>query len=151
MYKLDHGEFRYLTSNTAVPSNTVQKLHFTNNRILDMVTGSTMATYWDDMGIVMDNTAGYTTFVPQRAGLFMLCVYLNWQPAQSTEYHVVEAIKDSNGAYLGVQLFANQQQRGTGTFILPLSVGEKVFLQVYHTGATKTYDTTSNVSFIQLL
>lgn len=150
-YQVDHGEVRYLTSNTVVAANTPTKLNFTNNKVLDMVTGSTMATYWNDMGIAMDNTPGYTTFVPQRAGLFLVHVYLNWTPSQSTEYHVVELIKDSNSAFLGVHLFANLQQRGSATFVVPLSVGEKTFVQVYHTGATKTYDTTSNVTFMQLL
>lgn len=150
-YRLEHGEARYLTSNVGVNSGAVTKLSFTNNRVLDMVTGIAMASYWDDMGIAMDNTAGYTTFVPQRAGLFILCVHLDWTPAQSTEYHVVELMKDSNNSYLGVSKFTDGQQRGTSTFVLPLSVGEKVYLQVYHTGATKTYNTNSYASFAQLL
>lgn len=150
-FRVDHGEFRYLTAATPIAYNTVVKLSFTNNRVLDTVTGSTMATYWNDMGVVMDNTSGYTTFVPQRAGLFMVSAFLSWNPSTSAEYNVLELIKDSNGAYLGVHQFGNSQNKGTATFVVPLSVGEKVYLQVYHTGAAKTYDTTSGVSFVQLL
>lgn len=150
-YRLDHGEFRNLTSNTVVASTTPTKLHFGNNKILDTVDGVGMYSYWDNMGIAMDNTAGYTTFVPQRAGLFLICVHLDWTPAQGTEYHVVELMKDSNNAYLGVQKFTDGQQRGTATFVLALSVGEKVYVQAYHQGPTKTYNTNSYASFAQLL
>jgi len=150
-YKLDHGEFRSLTSSTAVAFNSLTKLSFTNNKILDMVTGSTMATYWDDMGIVMDNTGGYTTFVPQRAGLFLVSLFLSWSPAVGTEFHVVELIKDSNGAVLGSTPLIEGHTRQTASFVVPLSVGEKCYFHVYHVGSTKTIDTNSNVSFMQLL
>lgn len=150
-YRLEHGEYRTLTSSTVVPANTAQKLSFTNNKVLDMVTGSTMATYWDDMGIVMDNTGGYTTFVPQRAGLFLAYLFLSWSPAVGSEYHVVELIKDSNGAILSSMPLIQGHTRQSASFVVPLSVGEKCYFHVYHIGSTKTIDTNSNVSFIQLL
>lgn len=150
-HRLDHGEHRTLTSAVAVPSNTVQKLSFTNNRFLDRVDGLVLGTYWTDMGIAMDNTSGYTTFVPQRAGIFLVSVYLHWSPSSTTEYHVVELIKDSNSAYLGTVRLGDQSNMGTANFVVPLSVGEKCFLQMYHLGATKTYNTNCNVSFVQLL
>lgn len=151
-YRLDHGEFRYLGSNAVVPQFAVTKLLFTNNRVLDTIDAIGMSSYWDTMGVAMDNTAGYTTFVPQRAGLFIICVHLDWTPAQAAgEYHVIELMKDSNNAYLGVGKFTDGQQRGTTTFVVALSVGEKVYAQVYHNGATKTYNTNTYASFAQLL
>lgn len=150
--RLPHGEARTLTS-TPVNQFAVTKLTFNNTKTLDTYDSSTISSSWTDMGIAIDNTPGYTTFVPQRAGLFLVSIYLKWNVVTgASEYHVVELIKDSNGAFLGVGKFTAGQANSTTTFVLPLSVGEKVYAQVYHDAAvTRTYDTTSTVSFVQLI
>lgn len=150
--QLPHGESRTLQS-TAVGQFAVTKLIFNNTKTLDTFDGITKSSSWIDMGIAIDNTPGYTTFVPQRAGLFLISIYLSWNVATgASEYHVVELIKDSNGAFLGVGKFTAGQANSTTTFVLPLSVGEKVYAQVYHDAAvTRTYGITSVASFVQLI
>lgn len=150
--RLPHGELRTLQS-TSVGQFSSTKLLFNNTKTLDAYDGFTMSTSWNDMGIVVDNTA-YTTFVPQRAGLFLVSVYLTWgTPATgATEYHVVELLKDSNNAFLGSHKWTRDQQQGTATFVISLSALEKVYLSVYHDGAvTRTYTTSSFASFVQII
>lgn len=152
-FRSPHGEARTLQS-VAVNQFTIGKLTFNNTKTLNTYDGLTMASSWIEMGIALDNTAGYTAFVPQRAGLFLISAYMSWTSPTtgSAEYHVIEAIKESSGDYLGVHRIGAGQARTTATFVLPLSVGEKVYLQAYHDGAvTRTYDTTSFVNFVQLI
>jgi hypothetical protein len=112
-----------------------------------------MNSQWIEMGVAIDNTPGYTTFIPQRAGIYLVSAFLSWDVATgSSEYHVVELIKDSAGSYLGVHRVGPQQVRTTANFVTPLSAGEKVFVQAYHDAAvTRTYDTNSYVNFVQLI
>lgn len=149
--RFPHGEYRTIGSGISVPTNTVYKLLFSNNKTLNTYDGSTMSSVWDDMGIAMDNTAGYTTFVPQRAGLFLFHIHLDWTPVSGTEGYVVELIKDSDGSKFGSHTPNTNTTQTTMTFVAPLSVGEKTYVHVYHLGSTKTYNSNSHVSFVQLI
>jgi hypothetical protein len=154
--KFSSGVSKYMLSSTSVAQNTVSKLIFDGDINLDTLTGgTTFGSHWRSNGDVYDNSGGYTKFVAQRAGMYILSVYLDYNTyaTQTNEYHVLECIKDSNGAYLGVYKMSTQQERASANFVLALSVGEKVYVQVYHAGVTntKTYNTNSRAHFAQLL
>jgi hypothetical protein len=147
-----HGEARNLQS-IGIGQHALGKLTFDNTKTLNTIDGLTMNSQWIEMGVAIDNTPGYTTFIPQRAGIYLVSAFLSWDVATgSSEYHVVELIKDSAGSYLGVHRVGPQQVRTTANFVTPLSAGEKVFVQAYHDAAvTRTYDTNSYVNFVQLI
>lgn len=149
-HRSPHAEWKRLGSSVGVPFDTLQKLNFTTNKTLTRVDDITVPSVWSEMGVVLDSTPGYTLITPQRAGLFLIHVFLSWSPA-GPEYHVVELIRDSDAAYMGVHKFSDTQVRGSATFVVPLSVGEKVYIQVYHIGSTKTYTTDTSVGVVQLI
>jgi hypothetical protein len=149
-YQTNHGEYRTM-SGTSVPAFTSVKLLFSTNRVLNTVTGSTMSSYWNDMGIAMDNTPGYTTFVPQRAGLFLIHFSSSHSPSVgTTNIMYVDLCYDAGGAIIESGHFDNNSGRDSVTFVTALSAGEKVYIQVTHSdAATKTVS--GAASFVQLL
>lgn len=149
--QLPHGEYRTLSTISSLPAFTSQKLLFNTNRTLDTYDGLTMSSFWNDMGIAMDNTPGYTTFVPQRAGLFLIHFSASYSPSvgSGTEILFADLCKDSNNAIIESGHFDQNSGRDSVTFVTALSVNEKVYIQLTHNGATKTVN--GAASFVQLL
>lgn len=149
-YKTQHGEYR-TSSATNVAAFTSVKFLFNTNRVLNKVDGSTMSSYWNDMGIAIDNTPGYTTFVPQRAGLFLIHFSAAYSPSVgTTNIMFVDLCYDSSGTIIESGHFDNNSGRESVTFVTALSAGEKVYLQVTHSDAA-TKSVTGAASFVQLL
>lgn len=151
-YRSPHGESSALSAVSAAQFSST-KLLFNSVKNLSSVNGITMAASWIEMGVAIDNAGGYTTFVPQRAGMFLISAYLRYDIVTgSSEFHVAELLRDSDNASLGFIGMGAGQGASTVTFTVPLSVGEKVYLQVYHDAAvTRTYNTASYVNFVQLI
>ena len=149
--RLPHGEYRTLSTISSLAAFTSQKLLFNTNRTLDTYDGSTMSSFWTDMGVAIDNTPGYTTFVPQRAGLYLIHFSASYSPSvgSGTEILFADLCKDSNNAIIESGHFDQNSGRDSVTFVTAMSAAEKVYIQLTHNGATKTVN--GAASFVQLL
>lgn len=151
-YRSPHGTHRLLGS-TAVTDRAPKKLTFSSTISLTESTGQVRSSDWaSSMGSVIDNAAGYTAFIAQRAGLFMISISVKVSPAVgSAEFHLIEIMNETNNQSMGAESLSGPADQGTATFLIPMSAGQRVYAQAYQeSGVTKTY-TSGSVSFAQIL
>lgn len=149
-YRSEHATHRLLNQIT-LNTNTGSRLTFSGTVMLTKSTGEIMSSDWSaDMGAVIDNASGYTAFIAQRAGLYLLSIFLKMSPgASADEFNVLEVYNESNSAMLGSSLIAGPVSNHTATFVIPMSAGQRILTQIYQEGANKTYD--GSATFVQLL